>query len=253
MKKIAVFILFFLSVISVNARSTYFNVRVGGGLRGDYKTPGSYVDPSLPELTSTGGLTFIFQPNIMFGSDKRFVFSPTLQYDFGFNTGDHNDYSHQISVPLLVGYRIKIGNGSFFVPKIGPVVGYFIKGGSRFSARSSWSDDWKYGGVSNGTGRDGDGEYFLYKDGYVTSGTVKGDFVIGPYIDLCFEIKRFVVGLNAYYSFTSRDIEWTRNHTGDYKVYVKDASKVELTPSYTTSGSISYHSYALSISFGYKF
>lgn len=75
------------------------------------------------------------------------------------------DVSFRPMLPLLIGYRVRLGDRTLFVPKIGPMVGYGIRASS-----------------SHGN-------------------TV----LVGPYVDLCFEIHRFVIGLNSYYSFSGND------------------------------------------------
>jgi|GEM_PF-809700 hypothetical protein len=177
------FLLFAFCTISVSARtSAYYNVRAGV----EYA-------PTISHGEADFGFAFMFQPNICFGNQKQFTFSPTLQYDV--TVGE--EVSHRIHVPLLLGYRVRMGERSFFVPKIGPTLGY-----------STTTDNGDSDGISSA--------------------------LIGPYVDLCFELHRFVLGLGGYYSFISGDAY----KNGPYGRYLYHSG---------------HNAYALTLSFGYKF
>lgn len=200
--------LFLLSVVTVSARSAYFNVRVGGGITSGITAPGK-IDDAI--LRPAGGVTFMFQPNILLGGSKKFVIAPSLQYEYAGLGDEIRD--HVLSAPILFGYRIKLSDGIFFVPKVGPTLG------CRFSNHRT-----------------------IYQ--YICVSKEKEQFIAGAYLDLCFEIRRFVIGLNGYYSFTSQEIILSDNFsTKSYILSSSDAGS-SLSP---------YHPYGLFMTVGYKF
>lgn len=210
MKKTLLFVLLLLSAITVSARTTYFNVRVGGGLTSGIDAPGK-IDDAI--LRPAGGVTFMFQPNILIGGSKKFVLAPSLQYEYAGLGDEIRD--HVVSLPILFGYRIKLSDGIFFVPKAGPTLGYRIS-----NHRTIYNN------------------FDISKE--------KEHFIAGAYLDLCFEIKRFVIGLNGYYSFTSQEI--VLNDINTYFI-----SKHLLSSSTEGSSLSPFHSYGLFMTFGYKF
>lgn len=104
MKKVLLALVMAVSVISAKAQIT-MNVRAGGG----YNTE---------KLGGTG----IFQVNVPFRDGSRWTFSPSLQLDLAIEPFC-DEGSHNILLPLCLGYKMKLGNGLFF-PKFGPAVGY---------------------------------------------------------------------------------------------------------------------------------
>ena len=202
--------LFLLSVVTVSARSAYFNVRVGGGMTSGINAPGKINDAI---LRPAGGVTFMFQPNILLGNSKKFVLAPSLQYEYAGIGETVRD--HVVSIPILFGYRVKLSDGIFFVPKVGPTLG------CRISSRRT-----------------------IYNNFDISK--EKEHFIAGAYLDLCFEIKRFVIGLNGYYSFTSQEI--VLNDINTYFI-----SQHQLSSSTEGSSLSPFHSYGLFMTFGYKF
>ncbi len=100
-----------LMAIGAEAQVTW-NVRAGGGVIEDY-----YGDPMV-------SARIFVQSNIPISGDKRWVFSPT----FGFASEFSGSY--HIDLPLYMGYKIPIGERTFFVPKIGPVLGIEANSGT---------------------------------------------------------------------------------------------------------------------------
>ena len=91
--------------MSANAQVTW-NVRAGAGV-------GS-VDYGEVDFA----LALFGQYNIPFGSNRRWTFSPTIQFAPVVN---HNP---QFALPLLVGHKIPFAHHYLFIPKIGPFIGY---------------------------------------------------------------------------------------------------------------------------------
>ncbi len=215
MKKIFSILFLVCCTVTTNARSTYFNVRVGGGMASSIDAPKKIGETI---IGPNAGACFIFQPNICVGSKKQFVLAPTLQYEAcGFAS---DIFDHVISVPLLFGYRMRIGNGIFFVPKVGPTFGYLFT-----------------------SAKDIDGTVWVENHQYSENITVYRDancFIVGPYADLAFEIKRFVIGLNGYYSITSQDVAMYKS--------------VNILSSADENSSLSaFHHYCMYLTFGVKF
>lgn len=193
MKKLLILALL-LGTVAASARSTIWNIRVGGGLQSNYKTYGvGYGDRIIGPAP---GVEFLLQPNIALGEKKKWVFAPSLQVGIACEA----EYATQFSMPLLFGYRIKMGNRSMFVPKVGPYVGYCIK---------------------------------------------PGNVVAGPMLDLAFEFGRFVMGIDAYYSFLSGNAEYYYYSFRWIGSFRTDGSMIEAKSK--------YNPYGINISFGVKF
>lgn len=255
MKKNLLFVLMMLCALTAGARTTTFNFRVGGGLISGYDFPRYESDVvPVPETGVKGGVTFMFQPNILFGANKQWVFAPTLQYELGNLGSNHSGMFHNIFLPILVGYRVTLGNSCIFVPKIGPVIGYTLRDDEHFDSDYATRDWPSYTYPQNYS--------FITERYHVSDGEMKNSFNAGLYLDLCFEIKKFIVALNGYYGFTSTDITWTEHHeviktTATYKreryssgSYVYQDDKLVDT---TTDFKKSYTPYSLFVTFGYKF
>lgn len=133
----------------VGYAQTTFNVRIGGGF-----FQSCYEDYYDDYIESNGGAALAFEANIPLGARiNRFVFSPSLFVVSYLEDGVNFD------IPLHFGYKVSLGNGSLFIPKIGPMVGYHTYDENGF----------------------GDG------------------FAFGPSAELAFEIKHFVIAANGYY------------------------------------------------------
>lgn len=114
MKKLFITIVMAFMAVTGYAQTT-FNVRVGGGF---FQT---YVDDYYDYGTEPhGGATLTFEANIPLGArTNKFVFSPSVSVISDITDGAN------INVPLHFGYKVPLGNGSVFIPKIGPMVGYY--------------------------------------------------------------------------------------------------------------------------------
>lgn len=134
----------------VGYAQTTFNVRIGGGFfQREYHR---YY--SLNEIRTDVGAALTFESNIPLGAKtNRTVFSPSLFVVSDFRDGTNLD------IPLHFGYKVSLGYGSLFIPKIGPMVGYH-----------GCDDDY-----------DGNG------------------FAFGPSTELAFEFNHFVIAANGYY------------------------------------------------------
>lgn len=107
MKKIFITIVAAFMAVAGLAQTT-FNVRAGGGtfLSNDY-------------ISEIGALTF--EGNISLGErNTGCVFSPSM-----FILSDFADHV-VLNVPFHFGYKMSMDNGSFFIPKIGPMLGLYI-------------------------------------------------------------------------------------------------------------------------------
>ncbi len=247
MKKIFSILFCVFCAVTAGAKTTYyFNARIGGGLASGFDAPkklnGAILGPD-------PGATVMFQPNICVGSKKQFVLAPTLQYEVsGFTTDLHMD--HVISVPLLFGYRVRMGNGIFFVPKIGPTLGYLIS--------SSGKDYLGFGGIippgyveewtSSYSDNLGSGVMAVFRE--------KNSFIIGPYLDLAFEIKRFVIGLSGYYSITSQEMgveKYVYDNAGIYGYFTSYTLIGGLSSNEENSSLSAFHHYGMYLTFGVKF
>ena len=122
MKKVLLALVIAVSVISAKAQTT-MNVRAGYGYN-----------------TDADGVTGIFQVNMPFKTGNRWTFSPSLQLDMAIEPYE-NKGSQNILVPLLLGYKIKLGNGLLF-PKLGPAVGYDVFSDPGFNV--GISEEWAY-------------------------------------------------------------------------------------------------------------
>lgn len=100
---------------------TTFNVRVGGGMFqifDDYYYDEYYYDVCCDDCY---GAALTFEANIPLGSRKnKFVFSPSVFMASDFDEGG------VLNIPLHFGYKVPIGIGSLFIPKIGPMIGYNV-------------------------------------------------------------------------------------------------------------------------------
>lgn len=115
MKKLFITIVMVFMTMVGYAQTT-FNVRIGGGF---FQTV--YDDYSKSYAESNGGAALVLEANLPLGAKtNRFVFSPSLFFLY-----DLHDKIN-INIPLHFGYKVSLGNGSLFVPKIGPMVGYSI-------------------------------------------------------------------------------------------------------------------------------
>lgn len=115
MKKLVLSFLLCIMAIGANAQVT-MNVRAGGGIN-----------------TSNLGLTGLFQVNIPFKKASPFTFSPTIQYNTDFDTGNGSG-SQNLLLPLNIGYKKMIGDNCIFFPKIGPAVGLDLYSDDGFNA-----------------------------------------------------------------------------------------------------------------------
>lgn len=160
MKKL--FITLFLAVmaIGVNAQVTW-NVRAGVALA-NVDVRSSWGRPY--------GSTMGFAPALVLGcnvpiSDSKFTFSPTIisvisgKADYDWECEEVKFTT--INLPLYVGYKMQLsGNRNFFIPKVGPYIGYLHT-----------------------------------KDTYFNSGC---DYVrFGPSAELAFELNHFIVALSG--------------------------------------------------------
>ena len=111
MKKILFSLVMALMTISANAQITW-NVRAGGGF---LESP--YINNE--ECTfGSGCFAIVLQENVpLIKRTSKFTFSPTLIADFSIE-------DFQVSFPLYLGYKIRIGNRTLFFPKIGPMLGF---------------------------------------------------------------------------------------------------------------------------------
>lgn len=115
MKKLFITIVMVFMAMVGYAQTT-FNVRIGGGF---FQTVDDHYSNSYVE--SNGGAALVLEANLPLGAKtNRFVFSPSLFFLY-----DLHDKIN-INIPLHFGYKVSLGNGSLFVPKIGPMVGYRI-------------------------------------------------------------------------------------------------------------------------------
>lgn len=101
MKKIIFALLLAVSAINANAQVTW-NVRAGGGV-------GSMMI----------GPTLQFQCNIPFKRNSHWTFSPSVCVSY-----DMIDFQKlPIWVPLTIGYKVRMGDGNLFFPKLGVAAG----------------------------------------------------------------------------------------------------------------------------------
>lgn len=149
MKKILVTVVAAFMAVVGYAQTT-FNVRIGGGAFG-----ASYYDYYYEDSELNGGAAFTFEANIPLGAKtNRLVFSPSL-----FVVSDFGDYTN-LNIPLHFGYKVPLGHGSLFIPKMGPMIGTH-------------------------TCEEHDGTYT--------------ELAFGPSTEFAFEIKHFIVAANGYY------------------------------------------------------
>lgn len=139
MKKL--FITLFLAVMAIgtNAQVTW-NVRAGVAL--------ANVDVKLSWMLrgSDMGVT----PALAIGcnipiAESKFTFSPTVISIIGGKTdyyyyGDNDVKFTTINLPLYIGYKMKLSGNRYFVPKVGPYIGYLhtkddYKGGQNDAVR----------------------------------------------------------------------------------------------------------------------
>ena len=122
MKKL--FITLFLAVMAIGANAQVtWNVRAGVALANvDVKTYGSLrgSDMGVTPALAIGC-------NIPIGESK-FTFSPTIisllagKADYYYS--DYEVKFTTINLPLYIGYKMKLSGNRYFVPKIGPYIGY---------------------------------------------------------------------------------------------------------------------------------
>ena len=165
MKKIILSLAMAMTAIGASAQNTY-NVRVGGGF-------------STNDLFSA---TVMGQANFQFKGGSPWIFSPAMQV-----AADFDDLITVMAYANM-GYRLIIGDGCLFVPKVGIGSGY-----------SDASFD---------------------RNGY------EAGYLVGPSIDLTFELKHFVIGLTGFYSLNKVWDSWE-----DYEQY--NFSMISLTLGYT--------------------
>lgn len=123
MKKLFITIVMVFMTMVGYAQTT-FNVRIGGGFFQKV-----YDDYSKSYAESNGDAALALEANLPLGArTNRFVFSPSL-----FVVYDLEDQVN-INIPLHFGYKVLLGNGALFVPKIGPIVGY-----------NAYDEDFAYG------------------------------------------------------------------------------------------------------------
>ncbi|MGM9679551.1 MAG: hypothetical protein ACI3X7_07260 [Bacteroidaceae bacterium] len=118
MKKIIFSLVMALMTISANAQITW-NVRAGGGF-----LDSPYINLDSPYINNeectfgSGCFAIVLQENVpLIKRTSKFTFSPTLIADF-------SSEDFQVSFPLYLGYKIRIGNRTLFFPKIGPMLGF---------------------------------------------------------------------------------------------------------------------------------
>lgn len=142
MKKL--FITLFLAVMAIGANAQVtWNVRAGVALanvdvrayRGKHNGSHMGVTPALA-----------IGCNIPIGESK-FTFSPTVISIIGGKTDyDYDDYDVKfttINLPLYIGYKMQLsGNRNFFVPKVGPYIGYLH---TKESYNNCPNDDVRFG------------------------------------------------------------------------------------------------------------
>lgn len=122
------FITIFMAFVAIAGfAQTTFNVRVGGGfyqVSEDLYYSGYYGHSYYEnETESRGGMALVFEVNVPLGRRiNNFIFSPSLSILSDF-TNDVN-----FNVPLHFGYKFPMGDGSLFIPKIGPMVGFSAGG-----------------------------------------------------------------------------------------------------------------------------
>lgn len=137
----------------VGYAQTTFNVRAGAGFFGASYC--DYDDWYYSEFKA--GAALAFEANIPLGArTNRLVFSPSLLIVSDF--GEHTNFN----MPLHFGYKVPLGHGSFFIPKIGPMIG----------------------------------NHAIYDEYDEIMDT---EFAFGPSTEFSFEIKHFVVAANGYY------------------------------------------------------
>lgn len=156
MKKL--FITLFLAVmaIGVNAQVTW-NVRAGVAVaNADVETDWD------PEVTDVGVTTALAVGCNIPIKNSKFTFSPTIISVLGCRGDFWNDKVTftTINMPLYIGYKINMGLAKYFIPKVGPYIGYQLVNES----------------------------YDVYKN---------NELRFGPSAELAFEVNHFIVALSG--------------------------------------------------------
>lgn len=151
MKKL--FITLFLAVMAIGANAQVtWNVRAGVALaNGEFDVYGKAFGSDMGV-----GPVLAIGSNIPLNNSK-FTFSPSIISVIKCSVNGGLDFT-TINIPLNIGYKIMLGNKSYFVPKIGPYIGYMH------------SSDW-YGSSDS--------------------------YIIGPSAELALEINHIIVALSG--------------------------------------------------------
>lgn len=113
MKKFLIILfLAFCAAVQSNAQMTW-NVRAGGGLV--YPVYEDYWD--YYSECRFGSMVFL-ETNIPFAKGSQWCISPSIIVG-----SDRNDHD-VMSLPILMGYKLPVGNSGLFIPKVGPFVGF---------------------------------------------------------------------------------------------------------------------------------
>lgn len=109
MKKLLICMVMATMAVCANAQITW-NVRAGAGIQGfvcdEY---GSTHEMSIALLAQT---------NIPLKKASPFTFSPSISISAPVEFENLN-----VTLPLLFGYKIPMGNNTLFIPKVGPMIG----------------------------------------------------------------------------------------------------------------------------------
>lgn len=110
-KYLIILVLAFCAAVQSNAQTTW-NVRAGGGLFPsvweDYWDYSSYFG---------FGPMVSLETNIPFAKASQWCISPSIIVAT-------NIEDVELSLPILMGYKLPVGNSGIFIPKVGPFVGY---------------------------------------------------------------------------------------------------------------------------------
>lgn len=112
MKKFLIILfLAFCAAVQSNAQMTW-NVRAGGGL-----VSSVYEDYWDYYSECSFGPMVSLETNIPFAKGSQWCISPSII------VASDMEYV-ELSLPILMGYKLPVGNSGLFIPKVGPFVGY---------------------------------------------------------------------------------------------------------------------------------
>lgn len=186
MKKSIVLILLSFVTITINARVNWV-IRAGLGATHYAESHTNFNMEGRITPTLSAGI----ESSITLGKGSSWVFSPSLNTNLSLK----EEGTSQVYLSTLFGSRIRIGQGSSFVPKFG-----FAYGCTIAKTLKSWD--------SNSTRK------------------IHPDPMIGPEIAFAFERKRFVLCASAFYSLMQQ------NYSYDFRHDSEDLYHADLTIGY---------------------